>query len=89
MTFFPYNLLLPTFKENKQTKRFMEAVWGARKERKCGGCTLAKQKCTLMVTYIHAYRLHEADDVHLRQPPASPLGMHILLLTDLALMEAI
>lgn len=29
-------------------------------------CTLAKQKCTLTITYIRTQSLHEAEDMHLR-----------------------
>lgn len=29
-----------------------------------------------MVTYVHTHGLHEADDVRLRQPPASPVDMY-------------
>lgn len=43
--------------------------------RKDVGVERCLNRCMLTATYIHTHGLHQADDVYLRQPHASPAGM--------------
>lgn len=71
--------------------RFMEAVWGGGKERKRGGCTLAKRNAHWWSrTFIPMVCTKQMMCVWGNHPLhlLTCIDMHILLLVDLALMEA-